>query len=423
MILDRLRVLLSGTGVTAAPSSTSGSSPTVTSRVAGDAPASAVEHYLGRALGLATDRVAELKALAAHGEPWQGWREFEVAGRVVEADHQVSFYLKPTDGRPIPSFKPGQFLSFKVLVAGKEEIRAYSLSDAPRPDHYRITVKRALAPEQGLPHGKVSAFFQDELAVGARLQVKAPAGTFTLDTAKDTPVVMIAGGVGATPFVSMLAALAEEGSSRPVTFFYAAKKPSELMMRGQLDEIAKKLPGLRLVFVVSSAEGGAWPEGVDHIGHINMELLKHYLPKGHYEFYMCGPTGMMAALTAAFKKAGVADRHIHSESFGAAPAAKPSSREVSLGVDAAPVEVHFVGAGTALEWRPDSGTLLEAAEKAGVNIPWMCRQGSCKACQCSLRSGQVTYPSGDPGAPAGKILPCVAVPLAGEPVVIQEPEY
>src|SRR5688572_27529322 len=200
-------------------------------------PENAAEFYMGQAQKLAADRVAELRALETHG--WDGWREMEITKRVVEGDHQVSFYLKPTDGGPLPSYKPGQFLTFKVPVDGKDEIRCYSLSDAPNGDHYRITIKRALAPA-GVPeakNGKVSSFFQDELPTGSKVMARAPAGSFVLDTAKTTPVVLIAGGVGVTPFLAMVNALAEQGSQREVHFFYAARNTSELIMKHQLREI------------------------------------------------------------------------------------------------------------------------------------------------------------------------------------------
>lgn len=374
-------------------------------------------------LKLATARIAALKAMAPQGEPWTGWRPFEIVNRVEEADHQVTFDLKPCDGQPIPGYKAGQFLTVGLEINGEKAQRCYSLSDSPRQDVYRITIKRVLARGESSPAGKVSNFVHDQLGVGTKIDVKSPAGEFVLDMAKTTPAVFIAGGVGVTPFLSMLNMVAETGSQRQVHLFYGVETAKELVRAPDLRKLAASHPNIKVTFFVAKPKDGD-QQGVhfDAGQRMSIDLIKGYLPKGHYDFFMCGPPPMMAAFAEDLQHAGVSHRSIHTESFGAAPAkpATTSPLERALGVATPEVEVQFVGVGKTLAFSPDKGSLLEQGLAAGIELNSMCRSGSCKGCQCNLVSGKVDYPMGDPGVPDGKVLPCVAVPLAGEPVVINE---
>lgn len=147
---------------------------------------------------------------AAEGEPartsdaglaWAGWREFTVVRRAYEdpAHTSCSFYLAPVDGMPLPPFKPGQFLTFSFSVDGQQSlVRCYSLSEEPKADQYRITVKRVPAPNghSEFPPGACSALFHDRIHVGDVLKVKAPNGRFVIDEAFTGPIVLIAGGIG-----------------------------------------------------------------------------------------------------------------------------------------------------------------------------------------------------------------------------------
>lgn len=148
---------------------------------------------------------------------WAGWREFRVAQRAFEdaAQTQCSFYLQPVDGRPLHAFKPGQFLTFALDVkpGGAEGAattrvitRCYSLSDQPDPAHYRVTIKRVPAPADHpeFEPGLSSNHFHDHVQVGDVLRVKAPAGHFFIDPDPNVPAVLIGGGIGITPMMSML---------------------------------------------------------------------------------------------------------------------------------------------------------------------------------------------------------------------------
>jgi hypothetical protein len=153
---------------------------------------------------------AEQGDAAAPAPAWRGFRPFTLKEKVRENDSVASFYLVPEDGKPLPSYAPGQFLTVRPRLpdGAKPAIRSYSLSDAPSAEHYRITIKR-IGPRAGEPQaasGLVSSYFHDRLTVGDRLDVKAPAGNFTIDLeAHDQPLVLVGGGIGLTPLLSIVA--------------------------------------------------------------------------------------------------------------------------------------------------------------------------------------------------------------------------
>ena len=180
---------------------------------------------------------------------WNGFRRFQINSKVAEARNIVSFYLKPVDGRPLPPFLPGQYLTFRLNIPGqpKPVTRCYSLSDSPNhPDYYRVTIKRQSPPDDApdAPSGLSSSFFHDCLNERDVVDVKAPSGHFTLDMSKNSPVVLIGGGVGITPVLSMLNAIAEKNSNgklsnRKTWFFYNCHDRSDHMMKEHLEKIAK----------------------------------------------------------------------------------------------------------------------------------------------------------------------------------------
>jgi len=186
---------------------------------------------------------------AASGLAWEGFRQFEVKQRVYEdTAHSIcSFYLVPLDGEPLPIFKPGQFLTFRLPLTdagtgtARTLVRCYSLSDRPRPDHYRVTIKRVPAPagRADLSPGQGSSCFHEQVQVGSRLQVKAPTGHFYLIEEAPLPVVLIGGGIGITPMLSILNTLLESGSKREVWLFYGVRNGSEVIMNDHLRALAR----------------------------------------------------------------------------------------------------------------------------------------------------------------------------------------
>jgi ferredoxin-NADP reductase len=335
---------------------------------------------------------------------WSGLRAFRVARRVFEdaAQTQCSFYLEPVDGLALPDYKPGQFLTFSLALPtapgtdARTITRCYSLSDCPSLNHYRVTIKRVVAPAEpaGVPDGASSNFFHDHVHAGNTLQVRAPSGHFYLDAAGLTPVVLIAGGIGITPMMSMLRWCAQNQPQRVVHLYYGVRNSAEHAYKAALEDMAVKLPLLRLQVVYSKplADDNS---GVDyqHQGRVDMALLKQTLPHGNYQFYICGPTALMESVVPGLSEWGVASTDIHFEAFGPASVRLPKA-ETLQGADVAkPISVHFQRSGRTLTWTGKEGNLLDFAEAHGVQVESGCRSGSCGSCVSTLVSGTVDYDS------------------------------
>ena len=367
----------------------------------------------------------ELQPVAA---AWSGYRSFRVERKVQEdTTKQVcSFYLVPEDGKPLPTFLPGQFLTFQldapaVLTGSQPVIRCYSLSDAPHSGHYRISVKRAPAPVGSpYPAGISSNYLHDHIQVGSQLQVRAPAGHFHIDRS-DAPVVLIGGGIGITPMLSMLNWCLKEQPTREVWLFYGVRNRSELVMQNHLEDLAAQQPNFHLHLCMSDPHADdldKHPSGPvhHHHGRVDVSLLRRLLPLKPYHYYLCGPTPMLQSLVPALEDWGVPDGRIHFEAFG--PASIPrknlasAARATSTGDDKdAAVLVTFAKSGKQEIWKPGMGSLLDFAEGLGIVVSSGCRAGGCGSCQTSIRSGEVAYtqaPDFDPEP--GSCLLCVSTP-------------
>jgi len=344
---------------------------------------------------------------------WNGWRKFEVARCADEAEGIRSFYLRPHDGKPLPGFLPGQYLTLQFAVPGQPRpvVRCYSLSDAPHPDHYRITVKRVPPPpdRKGAAGGLVSNHLHRAVHVGSILDVRAPAGQFVVDPLADRPLVLIGGGVGITPLWCMLSALAARGAARETWLFYGVRHGGELVAGDDLRRLAREQSGFRLQLCFSDPrpEEAAGRDYDEH-GRVTVELLRGRLPSNNYDFYLCGPPPMMGALRDGLRGWGVPDEHVHFELFGPA-SVKRTAGEVTPAAEA--LEVVFERSGKRCSWTPAAGTLLELAEANGVAIDCGCRAGNCGTCLVAVREGTVDYAT-PPGfaVERGSCLTCVARP-------------
>ncbi|MEJ2592645.1 MAG: 2Fe-2S iron-sulfur cluster-binding protein [Candidatus Thiodiazotropha sp.] len=354
----------------------------------------------------------------ADATAWEGYREFIVVQRRYEDDaHSIcSFRLAPADGRPLPDFRPGQFLTFKLDVEGAgTQIRCYSLSDRPHSDHYRISVQRVTAPVQrpDLPPGRVSNHFHAHVKVGSHLMLKAPSGHFHLIEEPPQPVVLIAGGIGITPMMSMLNALLEPGGGREVWLYYGVGDGSELIMGEHLRSLARTHAGFHLHLCFSRPRAND-TEGVDfhHRGRVDLPLLRDTLMLGHYQFYVCGPRAMMESLVPGLQTLGVAAGDIHYESFG--PASLGRARQAGgAGQPAggALPTVTFSRSGRRVAWDAGAASILEFAEAQGVEVNSGCRAGSCGSCQTAIEKGEVEYSqTPDAEVAPGHCLLCISVP-------------
>lgn len=352
---------------------------------------------------------------------WSGFRKFYIHRRVDEADGITSFYLRPYDGKPVPRFLPGQHLTFRLQIPGhaKPVVRCYSLSDAPiHENQYRVSIKRLGAPpgSHGIPNGLGSCFFHDMLEVDRIVDVKAPGGNFYLDMTDRRPAVLIAGGIGLTPMLSMLNTVAHTNSQREVWLFYALIDRRQHVMSEHLKRLAREHQNINVVICYSEPTRNC-VKGRDfhYRGRVNLRLLQGLLPSRDCQFYICGPPPMQDGVIKDLAHWGVPDRDVRYESFGRRRGKKPTSASVGDNTKAVePIEIVFARSGKVGKWSSDAETVLDVAEAAGVVMDSGCRAGQCGTCATAIKQGSVTYLE-EPGTQpaAGTCLTCLAIPKEG----------
>lgn len=250
---------------------------------------------------------------------WMGWRDFTVERVESESEIIKSFYLRPTDGGKVLRHKPGQFLTFKLDLPGHGLLkRNYSISSAPNDEGYRISIKREPAPADrpDAPAGIASNWFHDEVGVGTVLQVAPPAGEFVLDTA-GSPVVLLSGGVGLTPLVSMLEALAAAGERPPTWFVHGTQNSRVHAMAERVRDLAARTADIQLAaFYAEPTPGCVRGEHYNEQGFITVDWLKANTPFEQAVFYLCGPKPFLRALVSGLAAEGVDAARIRYEFFG-----------------------------------------------------------------------------------------------------------
>ncbi|MGI8314155.1 NO-inducible flavohemoprotein [Halobacillus mangrovi] len=247
---------------------------------------------------------------------WNGVRSFYVDKKVKESDVITSFYLKPEDGKEIMVYKPGQYLTFQVEIEGDNytHMRHYSLSDSPGKDYYRISVKREDGHEE-VPPGVVSNYLHREINEGDLLNIAAPAGDFTIVT-EEMPIVLISGGVGLTPMISMLNTLVKDEPGREITFIHAAEKGKVHAMSAHVKELAATYENVHSYVCYSNpSDEDLLEDDYDKKGFIDLEWLQTILGDNKKDFYFCGPIPFMKTINEALKQWEVPEEHRHYEVF------------------------------------------------------------------------------------------------------------
>lgn len=337
------------------------------------------------------------------------WRPFRVARAVDESTTVRSLVLEPADGMAAVPPQAGQHLPLRLTLAdGTQLLRSYTLSLAPADGAYRISVKK---------EGRASQHLH-QLAEGDLVEVRAPAGSFTIDAAQRRPAVLLAAGIGITPLLAMLRHVVHEGrrtrNFRPTWLFQAGRTRAERPFDAEIAALVDAGQGAVRWVRVLSAPGDAPPgRDHDHAGRIDMALLKATLPFGDHDFYLCGPAAFMQQTYDGLRALQVPDARIHAEAFGPSALRRTGAAEGRAMPPAAtqPVRIVFAASGKEAGWKPGDGSLLEVAEARGLAPAFGCRGGSCGSCRTRVLAGAVTY--AEPPAfavPAGEALLCCAVP-------------
>lgn len=260
---------------------------------------------------LITREAAIYEDLAAAEGGWNGWRAFEVVEVRPESSVITSFVLKPKDGGPVLRHRPGQYLTFWFDIPGQPPVkRNYSISCAPNDATYRISVKREA-------HGLASSWLHDNARVGTVLKVGAPAGDFFLPEAPQRPVVLLSGGVGLTPMVSMLETLVARNPDTPVHYVHGASDAQAHAMGEHVRKLTAAHPRARCT-VFYEAANDAVGVGHDQRGLISGDWLRRQTPIENADYYLCGPRPFLRALVSDLRAAGVSADRLHYEFFGPA---------------------------------------------------------------------------------------------------------
>lgn len=248
---------------------------------------------------------------------WNGWREFVVKARQPESDVITSFVLEPADGGPVVNFEPGQYISVAVQVPrlGLQQIRQYSLSDAPNGRTYRISVKREAAPNPG-EEGYVSTLLHDHVNVGDTIRLAAPYGNFFVDVNATTPVVLISGGVGLTPMISMLNRVLQS-PGREIVFVHGARNSKVHAMKDHLRTVAAQHPNFKtFIFYDAPLPQDQQGKDFDFAGIVDIDKIARAVMLPDADYYICGPIPFMRLQHDALIARGIKEPKVHYEVFG-----------------------------------------------------------------------------------------------------------
>ena len=344
---------------------------------------------------------------------WPGFRALTVTAVTRETESVISIRLEDPEGALLPAALPGQWLTLRVEL-GKQQrsvLRNYSLSGPPGGGYYRITVKRE-------HDGVASGYLHTRLAVGDQLGIAAPRGTFILDRTH-APALLISAGIGATPVLAMLQALAAEHSDREIWWIHGARNQAEHPFAAEAQALLASLPNARS-HVYYSRPGPHDLKGrdFDSPGRLTASVLAELDPPRDAEAYLCGPAPFMDEISAALAAMGIDASRIHTEPFGPAPALTPGIAATPARAPHPPAgqpgegpTIQFARSGLAIPWSSDYGSLLELAEACDVPVRWSCRTGVCHTCETTLIAGELDY-SPDPVEPpaSGSALICCSQP-------------
>jgi ferredoxin-NADP reductase/ferredoxin len=344
---------------------------------------------------------------------WSGFRRLTVTAITRESDSVISIRLVDPMGTPLPPARPGQYLTLRVEPDRQQRsvLRNYSLSGPPDAGYYRITVKRE-------HDGAASGYLHTRLAVGDQLEIAAPRGTFILDRTH-APVLLISAGIGATPVLAMLQALAEEHSDRQIWWLHGARNRRNHSFAAEAQALLAALPNV-CTHVYYSHPGPNDLEGrdFDSVGRLTGSLLAELEPPRDAEAYLCGPAPFMDEISAGLAAVGTDASRIHTEPFGPAPGLTPGIAATPARTPHPPAgqpgngpTIEFARSDLAIPWSSDYGSLLELAEACDVPVRWSCRTGVCHTCETTLIAGNVKY-SPDPVEPPadGSALICCSQP-------------
>jgi ferredoxin-NADP reductase len=344
-----------------------------------------------------------------------GFRTLAVTAIDRESADVLSLTLQSRDGQPLPAALPGQYVVLRLQppVVSRPLFRSYSLSGAVSTERYRISVKLE-------PHGSAGTFLHEHVQVGDTLDVSSPRGSFILESG-ERPVVLISAGVGATPVLAMLHALAADRSTRQVFWFYGARDRQHHPFVAEVRRLMLTLRrGRSHVRYSRPGSQDKLGEDFDATGHLSRSVFDELGLPSEADVYICGPARFTAELKEALATFGVARERIHAELFQGSESLTPGLVGAATRPPHPPKDdantgplVSFARSGITAHWRASAHrSILELAEACDVPVRWSCRTGVCHNCESGLVSGAVAYgPEPLEMPPEGNLLLCCSQPI------------
>jgi ferredoxin-NADP reductase/MOSC domain-containing protein YiiM/ferredoxin len=343
-----------------------------------------------------------------------GFRPLRVTAIDPESADVLSLTMESTDGRPLQTALPGQYVVLRLLprAGGPSLFRSYSLSGPVSTERYRISVKIE-------PNGEAGTYLREHVRVGDTLDVSSPRGSFILQSG-ERPVVLLSAGIGATPVLAMLYALAAN-PTRQVLWLHGARDGQHHPFGAEVRRLMLGLPQGRAYVCYSRPEpGDALHEDFDAAGHLSRSVFDEIGVPREADVYVCGPARFMAEMREALASMGVAPERIHVELFngsepitpGVVGTAARAPHPPKDDADTGPL-VSFARSGIAAHWNGSAyRSILELAEACDVPVRWSCRTGVCHTCESGLVSGEVVYGPEPLDLPeGGNVLVCCAQPI------------
>jgi ferredoxin-NADP reductase/MOSC domain-containing protein YiiM len=352
-------------------------------------------------------------AAAAHPAA-PGFRPLAVSAIDRESEDVLSLTMQSEDRRALPTALPGQYVVLRLprTTGGPPLFRSYSLSGPLSRERYRISVKIE-------PNGAAGTYLQEHVRVGDVLDVSAPRGSFILQ-AGERPVVLLSAGIGATPVLAMLHALASDRSTREVLWLHTARDGQHHPFAPEVRRLMLAVTHGRSYVCYSRPDSrDKMGEDFDGTGHLSSSVFSQVGISREADVYLCGPTRFMADMKEALATMGVASERIHAELFNGSESRTPGVVGATRRAAHVPQDdtntgplVSFARSGITAHWKPSHQSILELAEACDVPVRWACRTGVCHNCESGLVSGAVVYEPEPLEMPAeGNLLVCCSRPV------------
>ena len=327
----------------------------------------------------------------------------------------LSLTVQSLDGQPLPAALPGQYVVLRLpRTSGDAPLfRSYSLSGPASTERYRISVKIE-------SNGAAGSYLRDHVRVGDALDVSSPRGSF-ISQPGERPVVLLSAGIGATPVLAMLHALAAVRSTRQVLWLYAARDGQHHPFAAEVRRLMLALAhGRRYVCYSRPGSRDKIGEDFDATGHLSRSVFDEVGVPREADVYLCGPSRFMADMKEALTALGVAPERVHVEIFNGSESLTPGVVGAAARTPHVPMDdantgplVSFARSGIAAHWKATAyQSILELAEACDVPVRWSCRTGVCHNCESGLVSGAVAYEPHPLDKPAdGNLLVCCSQPI------------